>query len=153
MHTATEFHKLLTEAAAKAIQEIRDHRPMRMGAVGHQGDVYIHRIKSIPTAWNVLVTEHHQVALGASVGSRHVADGPAIQVYWPQSVELALEHCPVKGLVRKLGRGAGFCLGPIVHVEEDWTLTHPEHAHHLFPAGDYLTTYQLDFSRQRQVQD
>jgi hypothetical protein len=153
MKTAVQFHEQLTEAVKVSSQDIRKHTAMAIGAVGHQGDVYVHRIKDIPAAWDVAVTEHRQVALGATIGSRHIAEGDGLTVLWPKSVEAAIEECPVKKLVQNLGNGARFCLGPIVKADKAWTLTHPEHAHHEFPAGNYLVTYQLDFSRQRQVRD
>jgi len=151
--TATEFHQTLTQAVAMPSQEVRDHRSMRIGATGHQGDVYIHRISAIPKAWDVLVTEHRQVALGSTIGSRHIAEGAKIKVYWPRSIDQAVNECPITGFVQRLGRGAGFCLGPVIHAEEGWTLTHPEHAHHEFPSGLFMTTYQLDIVNMRQVQD
>ncbi len=152
MQTATEFHHHLLEAVKAAKQEVRDHADMKLRHVAHQGDVYCHRIKDIPPAWNVEVSEHHQVALGATIGSRHIAEGDVI-VLWPKSVDAAMKECPVKKLVENLGNGARFCLGPIVKADKTWTLTHPEHAHHEFPAGTYLISYQLDYSRQRQVRD
>jgi hypothetical protein len=153
MQTATEFHHHLTAEVTKSSQKLRRHPKMAVTRKGHQGDVYVHRIDAIPAAWDVEVREHHQVALGATIGSRHVADGPALTVLWPKSLDAAVEECPVKGLVKKLGNGARFCLGPVVKADKPWRLTHPEHAHHEFPAGNYLVTYQLDYARQRQVQD
>lgn len=151
--TAADFHKVLSEAAAKSLQEVRDNRKMLIGGVGHQGDVYIHRIPKILSAWDVLIEEHHQVALGNTIGSRHIAEGTNLQVFWPKSIELALKQCPIKGWVSKMDQMAQFCLGPIIISKSDWTLTHPEHAHHLFSEGCFLTTYQGDLTTMRQVQD
>ena len=153
MQTATQFHETLAEAVKASSQEVRKHPMMKVGAVGHQGDVYCHRIDSIPKAWNVEVTEHHQVALGATIGSRHVADGLALKVFWPKSSADAVKACPVDGLADKLGTGAQFCLGPVVVAEKPWALVHPEHAHHEFPAGTFLISYQLDRATMRQVRD
>lgn len=150
--TAIEFHNQLAEAVKASGQEARKHTG-KVGEVAHQGDVYCHAVRNIPEAWNVAVTEHRQVALGATIGSRHIAEGDGLTVLWPASVDAAVSACPVEGLVKKLGNGARFCVGPIVKADKAWTLTHPEHAHHEFPAGNYLVTYQLDYSRQRQVRD
>lgn len=156
MQSSVEFHEKLTTAIKQCSHETRDHRgKMPIGNAARQGDVYIHRIGAVPTAWDVLVTEHQQVALGATVGSRHIADGPAISVFWPKSLNAALAEIDgvIKGFRRKLGDGTGPCIGPVVVAERGWELTHPEHAHHRFDAGIYLTTYQLDRRTMRQVTD
>ncbi len=147
--TATDFHAELSSAAAKSSQEVRRHSGA-MNEVSHQGDCYGHKIKSVPPAWNVAVTEHRQVAVGEGIGSHHIAEGPALKVLWPKSKAEAVAQCPIKGFVEAL---AEFCLGPVVVAEKPWTLTHPKHAHHDFPAGVYLITYQLDRATMRQVRD
>lgn len=151
--SAIAFHQELTEAAAKSSQEVRRHPEMQIGQVGHQGDVYIHRIAKAPAAWLTEVSEHRQVAVGDTIGSRHIADGPKLRVLWPASREAAVKDCPIRGFIDTLGLGAEFCLGPIVESSEPWALTHPEHAHHEFPAGTYLVTYQLDRQQMRAVRD
>lgn len=73
-----------------------------------------------------------QVALGTSIGSRHVAEGDVVVHERP---------------------GAGMLEGPVVVAKERWTLTHPEHAHKSLPAGTYAIEYQRDLSTERAVQD
>lgn len=154
MKTAIQFHEELLAAVGTPSRDVRKHSGMKMGHVGHQGDVYIHRIQQRPAAWNVLVTEHAQVALGSTIGSRHVACGN-VRVYWPQSKDSAVSECPIK-LFPKDEAARRVCLGPIVEVDqlsETWLLDHPEHSGHEFPAGIYLTTYQYDFNTKREVKD
>ncbi len=151
--TAIQFHEELTAAVAESSQKVRKHPKMKPGNVGHQGDVYCHRISSVPAAWNVAVTETRQVAVGEGIGSHHIAEGDGIKVFWPKSKADAVKDCPIKGLAAKLGAGAEFCLGPVIVAEQAWTLTHPKHAYHEFPAGVYLCTYQLDRATMRQVRD
>jgi hypothetical protein len=148
--TASQFHTKLV-AAAVARPEIRRHT---RGQKGHQGDVYCHPVTSRPTAWS-RATPGRQVAVGDTVGSRHVADGEDISVYWPVSQDTAMAECPIPGFAEKLGGPeiARQCLGPIVVARKEWTLVHPEHAHHVFPAGTYLITYQLDRRTMRVVRD
>ncbi len=160
--TALQFHEQLAKAATPK-PEIRRHDRMTVGQVGHQGDVYVHRIDTWPcvtkgpgvlAGWDRRVLGR-QVALGATVGSRHIADGDGITVYWPEDRAKALAGCPIKRFAQRMGgdRIAAQCLGPVIVAEQEWTLTHPEHAHHVFPAGVYLTTYQLDRRTMQVVRD
>lgn len=153
MKSAIEFHEELKTAADQAVQDLRQHSGMKAGKVGHQGDVYVHCITAIPEAWNVEVSEHRQVALGNAIGSRHVAEGDALTVFWPKSKDEAMKQCPIKDFFVGNEQAKRLCLGPIVKADKAWTLTHPEHAHHQFPAGTYLVTYQFDFNTQQIVRD
>ena len=147
------FHDTLSKAAAAAPHEVRRHDAMAIGHVAMQGDCYLHRIAKKPAVWDVETTnETRQVALGSTVGSRHCADG-SVRVYWPKSKAEAVAQCPIKGFVDRLGAGAEPCIGPVVVADAEWTLTHPEHAHHVLPAGIYLTTFQLDRRTMREVRD
>lgn len=143
--TAEQAYTTLAESIARP--ELRLHTGR---TAGHQGDVYVHPITRRPSVWSVKVTEHRQVALGRSIGSRHCAEG-AVGVFWPESAEGAARNCPIKMLWPLPVIAA--CIGPIVDASEPWTLTHPEHAHHRFPAGLYLITYQLDTRTLARVQD
>lgn len=151
MKTAPQFHEHLVDAVKQSTQEIRDCSQITEKEHSRQGDVYCHRIASRPAAWDILVTEHTQVALGATTGSRHIATGN-VRVYWPKSKPEAAKECPIS-LFPKDEQARLVCLGPIVEADESWTLTHPEHAHHCFPAGTYLVTYQLDWNTKREVRD
>lgn len=150
MKTLTEHLTDLRTLADAASPDARKHaKDVRCG---HQGDVYVHRIKEVPAAWNVETTnESRQVALGQTVGSRHCAAGN-VQVFWPESSAKAVDECPVdlNKFPEELQREA---IGPVVIAKQEWTLEHPEHAHHVFPAGVYLVTYQVDLRTGRRVVD
>lgn len=139
------------EAQAKEVsQEVRKHAK---GSAGHQGDVYCHPIKSRPACWNVETTaENVQVAVGQGEGSNHRAIGPGARVFWPTSAQEASDKCPVRLFVNNAAARLQ-CLGPIVEAPNGFTLTHPKHAHHEFPPGTYLISYQLDMRTMRRVQD
>ncbi len=150
MKTAIQFHEELLAAVAAPSQAVREHGKLKKSEVGHQGDVYIHKITKRPAAWDVLVTEHSQVALGSTIGSRHIATG-SVHVYWPKAKDAAVKECPIKLFTTDEERRV--CIGPIVEADESWTLEHPEHAHHRFAKGIYLVTYQLDWNTKREVRD
>lgn len=150
--TAIQFHQELEKAAKESTQDVRDVSAMKAGEHSRQGDVYIHRIKGIPSAWDVEVKEHRQVALGQTMGSRHCADGAKIKVLWPKSREDAVAQCPIS-LFKDNDDFKRAAIGPIVVAESEWTLTHPEHAHHKFGPGIYFTSYQIDYNTKREVRD
>lgn len=156
MQTMTQFHKSLTTKAAKSSQAVRKHANMKIGHIAHQGDVYVIKIEKKPAPWSTETTnESRQIALGATIGSRHLAEGE-VHVFWPENREQAAEFVTriIPEYVHKLGvAGALACVGPIVVASATWTLTHPEHAHHELPAGVYLTAYQLDRLTMREVRD
>lgn len=152
MKTAIEFHQELTEAAKASPMHVRDVSAMKIGQHSRQGDVYLHKIKEVPTAWDVEVKEHSQVALGQSTGSRHCADGKDIKVMWPKSRDLAMEQCPI-ALFKDEPDFKRAAIGPCVIAPNGFILTHPEHAHHQFGPGVYFTTYQIDVNTKREVRD
>jgi hypothetical protein len=143
---------LYQELAASAAQDSPHLRRPAAGAATRQGDVYCHPIKSRPAAWSVEnAGNSRQVATGQTVGSRHMAEGP-VKIYWPEKATDAAAMCPVR--MDKLDRSLiPEALGPVIVAEGPWTLTHPEHAHHAFPAGTYLVTYQIDLRTLRRVVD
>lgn len=152
--TVVDFHSQLTAAVKSPIHETRHHRTCALGKGAHQGDVYLIRIAKRPAAWTTEVSKTRQVAVGQGEGSNHRADG-ALRVFWPKSMDTAVQDCPVKhlGFLDRLGNAAGQCLGPVIVAQKRWELTHPKHANHSLPAGTYLVTYQLDRRTMRRVQD
>lgn len=122
--------------------EIRNTRNILVGQCVQQGDVYVHRVSD--THARGKMRGSRQVAVGDTVGSRHIAEGKKVNVF--EGTKLP-EGCKFTG---NLARAI---TGPVVVAEEDWVLTHPEHAHHSLPAGTYQITYQLDAKTQRAVQD
>lgn len=147
--TINELHQKLEAAGCGEAQEMRRHTA---GQNGMQGDCYLHPIKERPKCWNVETTDQsRQVAIGEGVGSNHCAKGK-IRVFWPDSQDSAAKECPIK-LFSKDEAARRVCLGPIIEADETWNVTHPKHAHHEYPAGLFLVTYQLDRRTMRQVRD
>jgi hypothetical protein len=152
--TVTELFETVETAGAKCTRQNRRHN---QGEAGRQGDVYITPIAKRPEAWDVLVEEHHQVAVGATTGSRHIATGP-VKVFWPKSKAGALAGMPIEDFMDRRKTKLSdeekqTCIGPVVEATSEWCLEHPEHAHHVFPAGTYLVTYQFDERTRREVAD
>lgn len=139
------------EEAIKAIEshvhdpEVRIARRVEVGTVAiHQGDVYLTRVPDDHPRGALLGTR--QVAVGNSVGARHVAEGDGVQVFEGRQYP--------KGFKEPEGVREQAMLGPVVVVPEVMTLTHPEHAHHeVRQPGAYQVTYQLDWKTMRAVQD
>ena len=147
--TVSELHEQLTKAGEGQAQEIRRHKA---GSTGHQGDCYVHAIKKRPEAWDIETTDQtRQVAVGQGEGSNHRASGK-VRIFWPKNTDIAAEQSPVQ-IFKNEPAARRVCLGPIIEAEEEWTLTHPKHAHHTFPAGIYQVTFQLDRRTMRRVQD
>lgn len=141
MEAMKEQLEKITKAAPDT--ELRICRRAEIGkTVIHQGDVYLHRVADEHPRGKELGTR--QVAVGTTVGSRHVVEG-AVEVFegtkLPRGVK-APDWCQVSDL-----------LGPVVVAKEAFTLTHPEHAHHRLPAGTWQVTYQADYSTRQRVQD
>ena len=138
--TAKEAFEKIKQSEPK--HALRVHDSLSVGQVAHQGDVYLMRVKANHPRGDELGTR--QVAIGTTVGSRHIMVGP-VRVYRGKK----LPKCVDQNQAR---------LGPVVvveHGEEDAILTHPEHAHHCLPRarGTYQVIYQLDMRTMRAVQD
>jgi len=43
--------------------------------------------------------------------------------------------------------------GPVILADSEWALTHGDHAHYAFPAGNYRVIHQLDASTMQAVRD
>lgn len=121
-------------------------RVMRRAEIGktvaHQGDVYLHRVPDQHPRGKALGTR--QVAVGTTVGSRHVVEG---------NVEVFAGTALPNGFKAPEWTSGAEMLGPVVVAEEAFTLTHPEHAHHRLPAGCWQVTYQADYSTRQRVAD
>lgn len=141
MQTAQEAIQTILEQAAKACPETRIARRMDIGDAIHQGDVYIHRVADDYPHGKELGTR--QVAVGTTIGSRHIAEGNV-------SVYAKAQPFPMPSMDERCWDA---CTGPVIVAQGTWTLTHPEHAHHRLPAGCYVVTYQLDERTRRAVED
>jgi hypothetical protein len=114
-------------AKEKAVAEVRVVESMEIGKVVRQGDVYIHCVS--PKHPHGEKTKTHQLAIGDSMGSRHVAGAPA-EVF--EGTELPKYCLPWT------------FMGPCIVAPDRFTVTHPEHAHVSLPAGTYQVTHQMD---------
>lgn len=132
------------EAVEKIKQSVPDTetrvcRRIEIGAAAHQGDVYLHRVRADHPRGEALGTR--QVAVGTTVGSRHVVEGEGVAVYAGKAFQPSQKR-------KELA-----LLGPVVVADKSFTLTHPEHAHHVLPAGTYQVTYQWDEATMGRVAD
>jgi hypothetical protein len=138
-----------SEEALQSIQsaepdtKLRVCRRIEIGGAIHQGDVYLHCVPDAHPRGQELGTR--QVAIGTTVGSRHIVEGAGVSVFagsrYPDGFNEPKDIQP------------NALLGPLVVANEAFTLTHPEHAHHRLPAGCYQVTYQADLISMRAVVD
>lgn len=128
---------------AKPSPEVRTCRRIEVGFVVQQGDCYLHRVKDSHPHGSELGTR--QVAVGTTIGSRHVVEGEGVSVFAGTKLPPGFKEAPA---LRQ-----GSLLGPVVVADEPFVLTHPEHAHHRLPVGVYQVTYQADFVSMRAVVD
>lgn len=129
------YSRIEQEAEAKAVQEVRNVKSMAVGKVVRQGDIYIHRVEDSHKCGKK--TDNHQLALGTTQGSRHVAEAHA-EIFEGTT---APEWAP-----------RAF-LGPLVKSTVAFKITHPEHAHVNLPAGTYQITHQMDARTLERVRD
>ncbi len=116
-------------------QDTRIVKELAIGKGIRQGDVYLIRIDPSHPIGEVLFTQ--QLVVGTVQGSRHIVEGGKLyaSTSWP------------KGISRTA------ILGPIVRAKKRFTVTHPEHAHFVLPAGTYQCIQQLDARTRKAVQD
>lgn len=137
--------------AATAVKAIQDAKPdtgvrsldgLGIGDVAHQGDVYLHRVPDDWPRGKRLGTR--QVAVGNTVGARHIAEGEGVEVFAGKKLPACMRDADSR-----------IFLGPVVSVPEGgFTLTHPEHAHHASTvAGTWQVTYQVDLATRQRVAD
>lgn len=123
--------------------EVRTARRIEIGHAIHQGDVYLHRVADSHPHGKELGSR--QVAVGTTVGSRHVVEGEGVMVFAGQQLP--------PGVKEPEWVAQGSILGPVVVADGPFNLAHPEHAHHALPKGTYQVTYQADFQTQQRVAD
>lgn len=114
-------------AKERAVAEVRTVETISQGQAVRQGDVYIHRVADeFPHGGKA---KSRQLAVGNTMGSRHVAEGP-VEVY--------------EGAIPPVWCREWTFLGPCLVAQGRFTVTHPEHAHVSLPAGTYQVTHQMD---------
>ena len=119
------------------IHGLRDCRNLQIGKVVRQGDIYIHCVKS--SHKHGKETKNHQLAMGITLGSRHIAD----------------ENFTIfKGTNLPEWVDAGHFLGPCIVTKSDTALiTHPEHANVALGKGTYQVTHQMDARTMQRARD
>lgn len=123
-------------AKANAAPEVRRIKDIAVGKVVRQGDIYLHRVDADHPKGKA--RKDRQLALGTTMGSRHVAESPA-KVF--------------EGAAAPTWCDQRTFLGPLIVAEKRFTVTHPEHAHVCLPAGTYQVTHQMDARTMERVKD
>lgn len=134
---ATQAHEEIERLAKEnARQEVREVKVIAIGGVVRQGDIYLHRVADKHPRGKA--RKSRQLALGNTMGSRHVAAAPA-KVF--------------EGTAKPDWCEARTFLGPCIVSDKPFTVTHPEHAHVELPAGTYQVTHQMDARTMERVRD
>ena len=123
------------------IEQVTDHRTrtietMEIGQCVRQGDIYITKVKDDHKHGGIV--EDHQLAMGTSKGSRHVADRNFIVF---------------KGNTLPEGVMEGTFLGPCIQTDVRAEIQHPEHSWVSLPAGTYQVTHQTDLKTRQRALD
>jgi hypothetical protein len=136
VHVKQIFNKI---AKVTPNVERRDNRGMSNGEVAHQGDVYLVKVDKKEDIYGIhkmltpckigTATANMQLAPGDTKGSRHILEGSGVTVFAPP-------------------KGASPLEGPFIVATEEFSVTHPEHADHLFGEGNYICTYQRDYAQE-----
>jgi hypothetical protein len=139
MTAAQSFQKIQRSA-----QTIKNSAPQRFpeaasfGDVFRQGDLYIQKIAHLPedASNNVYPIWGLQLTRGESKGSRHILDSDA-------------------GVCIYTRVNGDDLTGPVIELELERAVTHPEHGDVILPPGLYAITYQRAFDKEerRRVRD
>lgn len=133
---AVEAQELITEKAKElAVQDKRTILKIELGQVVRQGDIYLHCVSRDHRHGAELKTR--QLAIGESMGSRHMAEAPAKMYQGTDAPDWAETEL----------------LGPCIVADLSFTVSHPEHAHIDLPAGVYQVTHQMDARTKKRVID
>jgi hypothetical protein len=108
-----------------------------VGDCVRQGDIYITLLDNIPAGYERQAKWNRQLAPGNSPGSRHVLDSrTGVRCYLnPHATEFD---------------------GPVLVLNRERELTHPEHGNWILPPNVYAISYQRTqdaLDEQRRVQD
>lgn len=123
--------------------EVRVTRRLEVGQALMQGDVYMIRVADDHPRGKLRGSR--QVAVGDTVGSRHIAEGD-VEVF---------EGAKLPPCMKRVARDeVSARLGPVVVAPQGFVLTHPEHAHHdVRQAGVYQVIFQYDEQTRARVAD
>lgn len=136
--TITE-HLTEMEASIKArtcadVRTVPDNYPMFKPV--RQGDIYLTKVPDNHAHGKE--TLDHQLAMGNSKGSRHMADD-GFEVF----IGTTLPKCFREGTF----------LGPCIKNKSRATVEHPEHAWMSLPAGTWQVTHQMDMRTRQRMAD
>lgn len=135
--------------AESEVEQKAEVRVLRRAVAGetviHQGDVYLHAVPKDHKRGKPIGTR--QVAVGNTIGSRHIAEGEGVTVHEGAKLPPAFKK-PDWAKDFRQDQIERIFLGPLVSVDEGstMTLTHPEHAYHKVTDSsvDWQVTYQGD---------
>jgi hypothetical protein len=133
-----------TSTLKTAVQAVFTHSPittkrfasLRVGERVRQGDIYLVRVPNSHPHGKVW--GNRQVAVGNTVGSRHVAVGD-VEVFAGDPAAIA------KLFPKFNAEQLAACCGPVVVSKSAWTLEHPEHPHHEMGQDCEIATYQVTY--------
>jgi len=132
----SEAIEQVMKSAENNIEDVRICKNMQIGKVVRQGDIYIHRVDDDHVCGKI--STNNQLAIGNSKGSRHIAEHPAKCFEGTE----APKYCHRTTL-----------LGPCVKSEQDFIVSHPEHADVHLSGGTYQITHQMDARTLDRVRD
>lgn len=146
----------MTTKTESAIKAVFTHSPvttkrfaaLKIGERVRQGDVYLIRVRNGHPRGKPWGSK--QVAVGNTIGSRHVAVGD-VDVFAGDAKAIA------KLFPKFSAEQLQACCGPVVVARSTWTLEHPEHPHHEVAqdcdVATYQVTYQWDSRAMQAVRD
>lgn len=130
------FTEVKSEIAQVTDARVRHIEEMKIGQIVRQGDIYITMVDESHAHGGIC--ESHQLAMGTSKGSRHMAD------------QNFMVH---KGTKLPEGFLEGTFIGPFIKSEVRAQITHPEHSWVSLPAGCYQVTHQTDLKTRQRALD
>lgn len=139
MKTLTKdvYEKQLDKNKSALVEGLRNCKHMQIGQVVRQGDIYIHKVPSNHPHGAEL--KNHQLAIGNSQGSRHIAD-KSFKVF---EAKKAPHYCEPTVF-----------LGPCIKTDDpNAMITHPEHGNIATGAGTFQITHQMDIRTLQRVRD
>ena len=145
--------KIENIANTKPDKDVRTLRRCEIGSVPvHQGDIYIHRVADDHPRGRKIAEK--QLALGDSMGARHMVEGDTVQVFeGAVGDERNRSLMPLwEGDTRKQDA----CTGRLFTTEGPCRIPHPEHARHdlmITEPGTYQVTHQWDEVAMARVAD
>jgi hypothetical protein len=127
MQSVMEVHQNIEKMAREnSHSEVRVITTMENGQAVRQGDLYITKVESLPAEYTER-TNSMKLVDGKTKGSRHVLKKS-------------------KSLKVFLNPNANPLQGPGITTEERLLVKHPEHAYMDLVPGNYVVTYQRDYS-------